>query len=126
MRYRAANGTPIANKGEKSLSGYSSTGSPIGITFQMADVTKPLGSVRAMVDAGNRVVFDKGNSYIQHKGTGMTTKIEERGGAYVFDMWVPRTSGNRQVNQVSTGRYDALKEEGNDAEAGFVRQDAFY
>ena len=98
----------------------------VDMSMQVCDVTKPLGSVRAMVDAGNRVVFDRGNSYIQHKGTGMTTKIEERGGAYVFDMWVPRTGSSRQVNQVSTGRYDALKEEGNDVESGFARQDAFY
>ena len=28
------------------------------MTFQIADVTKPLGAVRAMLAAGNKVVFE--------------------------------------------------------------------
>ena len=52
------------------------------MTMQVAGVTKPLGSVRAMVKANNRVVFDDdekaGGSYIMDKGTGVKTRIDER------------------------------------------------
>ena len=39
----------------------------------------------------------------------------------MFDMWVPRggPGGNKEVNQVSTGRYDALREE--EQVTGFIR-----
>ena len=96
MKYRAANGSMIDNKGERDLKGYSLEGNEIAMTMQVAGVTKPLGSVRAMVKANNRVVFDDnekaGGSYIMDKGTGVKTRIDERGGAYVFDMWIPRGS----------------------------------
>ena len=41
------------------------------MTAQVADVTQPLGSVRAFVKAGNRVAFDMGESDIQNKATGV-------------------------------------------------------
>ena len=122
LRYRAANGAPIVNEGEKHVRGYTQGGKEVSMTFQVAEVTKPLGSVRAMVKANNRVVFDEGNSYIQDKVTGAITKIDERNGAYVFDLWVPR--GN---NKVSSGRFAALEEEEETREGchsmGFVGLD---
>ena len=77
----------------------------IDLTMQVAEVTKPLGSVRAMVKAGNKVVFDDGGSYILNKATGVKTNMEDRNGAYVFDIWIPRAKG------VSSNRFDALREE---------------
>ena len=62
MKYRAANGTSIANQGEKAIQGVTNQGHKIGMAFQIANVTKPLGAVSAMLDAGNRVVFDRPNS----------------------------------------------------------------
>ena len=56
------------------------------MTFQIANVTKPLGAVRAMLAAGNQVVFETGNCYIQDRTRTITTQIEERNGAYVFDL----------------------------------------
>ena len=91
------------------------------MTFQVADVTKPLGAVRAMLAAGNKVVFESGNSYIQDKTRTMRTPIEERNGAFVFDIWRPKGAGNNG-NTVNTGRYQALMEvEGGDNQ-GFARQ----
>ena len=121
LKYRAANGTPIANEGEKTLRGYSNEGKPLGITMQVAKVTKPLGSVRAMLEANNMVVFDKGNSYIMDKNTWAKTKLEERNGAYVFDLWIPK--GNEAPQRVDTGRFQPLMQdsssEGNRS-MGFV------
>ena len=92
--------------------------------MQVAAVTKPLGSVRAYVRAGNRVVFDddgSGGSYIQNKVTGAKTCIEDRNGAYVFDLWIPRAE---QEKRVSTGSFDALvNEEGDEESSGFAGLD---
>ena len=120
LQYRAANGTPIKNEGEKTLRGYTGDGNQVSMTMQVAKVTKPLGSVRAMVKANNMVVFDEGNSYILDKATGRKTKVNEVNGAYVFDLWVPRNSG--EVSVVSTGRFDALREQ-ETVETGFAGLD---
>ena len=91
------------------------------MTFQIANVTKPLGAVWAMLAAGNTVVFESGNSYIQDKTRTIKTPIEERNGAYVFDIWRPKAPGNHG-NVVNTGRYQALMEVQDDDNKGFVRQ----
>ena len=99
------------------------------MVMQVAEVTKPLGSVRAMVKAGNRVVCDDGDSYIVNKATGVKTAIEDRNGAFVFDIWVPKGSGEQQ--QTSTGyqgKYlQALVEDSQGSEQeGFARLDDLF
>ena len=121
LKYRSASGNAIVNEGEKHLKGYTNEANVVDMTAQVAEVTKPLGSVRAFVRAGNRVVFDNGGSYIQNKATGIKTVIEDRNGAYVFDLWIPRAN---QESQVNTGKYQALMErEEDNQDMGFVGLD---
>jgi hypothetical protein len=121
LKHRAANGTSIDNLGEKSIQGITKQGNKVGMTFQIADVTKPLGAVRAMLAAGNKVVFESGNSYIQDRTRTIKTPIEERNGSYVFDIWRPKAANN-QGNAVNTGRYQALMEVEDAGNGGFARQ----
>ena len=102
------------------IKGYTFEGNPVAMTMQVAKVTKPLGSVRAMVKANNTVVFDEGGSYVYNKDTGVKTRIHERGGAYVFDIWAPRGE-----EAVTGNRYQALAQEDqqNDKEVGFAGLD---
>ena len=121
LKYRAANGMSIDNFGEKTIQGVTKQGNKVGMTFEVANVTKPLGAVRAMLAAGNKVVFETGNSYIHDKTRTIKTPIEERNGAYVFDIWRPKFIGN-QDRTVNTGRYQALMENGGVGNEGFARQ----
>jgi len=121
LKYRAANGTAIDNQGEKVIQAITKQDKKIGMTFQIANVTKSLGSVRAMLDAGNRVIFQKGNSYIEDRSGTIKTPIEERNGAFVFDLWKPK-SGDNQAGTIHTGRFQALMEDDSGGNKGFVRQ----
>jgi hypothetical protein len=124
LKYRAANGTTIDNLGEKSMQGITKQGKKVGMTFQVADVTKPLGAVRATLAAGNKVVFESGNSYIQDRTRTIKTPIEERNGAFVFDIWRPKAAVNHDKS-VNANRYQALAEvrDGdNEDNQGFTRQ----
>ena len=126
LKYRAANGTAILNEGEKNIKGYSNEANLVDMTMQVAEVTKPLGSVRAMVKAGNKVVFDDGDSYILNKATGVKTCMDDRNGAFVFDIWVPKgKSQNEGQQQGYNGKYfKALEEEEEGIETvGFVGLD---
>jgi hypothetical protein len=94
--YRAANDTKIAIHGKKTICGYTAEGTKIGIDVQIADVKKTLGSVRRICEAGNRVVFDEDESYVENKSTGEKTALTKDRGSYVLTLWVPRESSPRQ------------------------------
>ena len=101
------------------------------MSMQVCDVTKPLGSVRAMLQAGNRVIFDEGGSFIENKASGVRANIEDRNGVFVFDLWVPRVNehgGNEQQQQRSgyNGKYWKALEDQEDevnGNVGFVGLD---
>ena len=78
--------------------------------IQIADVNKVLGSVREMVESGDRVAFDrdangKPCSYVEHKASGKRTTIHERNGAFQFDTRVPKGDGVdvTKVQEVAEG-----------------------
>ena len=108
FKHRAVNGTAIDNQGENGVQAMTKQGKKIGMTFQIANVTKPLGSVRAVLDAGNKVIFQKGNSYIEDKPGTIRTPIEEINGAFVFDLWKPKLGGNQAGTKIHAGRFQAL------------------
>ena len=75
--------------------------------------TEVLGSVREMVESGNRVTFDRDDkgkpcSYVEHKASGKKTRIHERNGTFQFDIRVPKGDGVdlTKVQEVSGGTED--------------------
>ena len=92
--YEVANGVRIPNLGEKQFVGVSNEGISRHITAQVCEVNKGLLSVRRMVAAGNRVVFDSQGSYVEDPQTGEVMNLEERQGMYILRLWtkVPRTA----------------------------------
>ena len=115
--YQAANKTRIYNKGQKDIKAVTGKGINVDMTFQIADhITHPLGSVRRLCEAGNRVVFDK-ESYIENKATGLKTPIQLRNGEFMMDLYVRRDG--KKPTLVNSGRFQALMEtleEGNEEE----------
>ena len=69
VQYEVAHGVRIPNLGDKKFQGYSEEGTVRSITTQVCEVNKGLLSVRKVVEAGNRVVFDSKGSYIEDKKT---------------------------------------------------------
>ena len=58
------------------------------VTAQVCDVNKALLSVKKMVNAGNRVVFEPDGGYIENVHTGKKIDMTDRGGMYTIKMWV--------------------------------------
>jgi len=87
--YYAANGTEIANYGQRRLAGYSSEWQPITACAQIAEVRSNLASGMKMIEADNRVILDKSGSYIENKRTGSRIRVDHENGAFTFDFWVP-------------------------------------
>ena len=81
------------------------------MTLQVAEVTKVLGSVNNLVEAGNKVVLGSQGSYIINKRTERVTPIERRNGAFHFDIWVKKNGdeGNARKGTSASPRLDAIK-----------------
>ena len=90
VEYEVANGERVANLGEKKFTCYSNDGQKRGMTAQVCDVNKALLSVRRLVQAGNKVVFDSTGGYIEDEQTGEQIKMKEEGGMYMLKLWVQR------------------------------------
>ena len=76
--FLAANGDKIPNQGEKKLRVITQEGLERSMLFQVAQVTKPLGSVSKICKKGHRVVFNDDGSYIENKITGEYMNLRER------------------------------------------------
>ena len=60
------------------------------ISCQVCAVSGPLAAVRKICKQENQVVFDEDGSYIKDTVSGMVTKIEDQGEAYVMRLRIPR------------------------------------
>ena len=88
VKYEVANGTRIPNLGERKFMAHSEEGAIRNITAQVCDVNKALLSVKKVVGAGNRVVFDDTGSYIEDKRNGEKMWLREDNGMYMLKMYV--------------------------------------
>ena len=87
--YASATGEPIPNLGEQKLPLAIVEGSLRAMTFQVAPVAKPLGSVQRICAAGHTVVFDSEGSYIVNKQIGEFNWLRNCNGNFMLDVWVP-------------------------------------
>ena len=88
VKYGMANGDEIDNEGEKDFEGTTENGVAKAIRAQVCDVSQPLLSVKKVVAAGNRVVFEEGGSYIQSIRDGTKIWLRESQGMYMLKMMV--------------------------------------
>ena len=90
VQYEVASGELIDNLGEKNFVGYNEMGEARSMKAQVCDVNKALLSVKRMVAAGNRVVFEPACGYIEDVGTGDRMQLKEKGGMYMLKLWVQK------------------------------------
>ena len=90
--YSTADGTRLANLGQKTIMGLTDEDEALSMTFQMVDeVTRPLSSVGRIADQDNLVVLGRKGGYIYNVATGETTNFQRDQGVYVIKLWVPKT-----------------------------------
>ena len=92
----------IRNEGEQRIPIVTPSGLLKAMTFQACDATKPLASVKRMMDAGHAVVFapdELGGSFILNLHSGEDEPLVEEDGNYYMDVWVPPPSALPFVRQ---------------------------
>ena len=93
VEYEIATGELIPNLGEKKFQAVSQEGVIRSITAQVCAVNKALMSVKKVMRAGNKVVFDEDGTYIEDKVTGEKIWATDDGGMFMVKMWVNRKAG---------------------------------
>ena len=91
VQYECANGERIPNLGEQKFMAYTQEGCQKRIRAQVCEVTKALLSVRRLVEAGNRVVFEEGGSYIEDIYRKERMYLQEKHGMYTLKVWTKGT-----------------------------------
>ena len=66
------------------------------MTAQVCEVNKPLLSVRRVIEAGNRVVFESDGGYIEDVASGERMYMREKDGMFLLKLWVRKQSGEAQ------------------------------
>ena len=93
VEYEIATGELIPNLGEKKFQAVSQEGVTPSITAQVCAVNKALMSVKKVMRADNRVVFDEEGTYIEDKVTGEKIWATDDGGMIMLKMWFNRKAG---------------------------------
>ena len=92
VQYEVANGDEIPNLGEKLFAVVTEEGSVRGMRPQVADVSKALQSVRALVKTGHLVVFGDGADgnahYILNRESGEVNAVRDDGLNYLMRLYV--------------------------------------
>jgi len=119
VHYTTANGSKIPNLGEIPVSGFTDENKRLSLTFQVAGVKKPLGSVRKMCSAGNRVVFEDisetQGGYVENRTTGDRIPINKEGGTYGVTIWRMK----KTQPEVNKNTFEALSENEDEDEDHF-------
>ena len=92
VEYEVANGEWIPNLGEKKFIASTESGMLRRMTAQVCGVSKPLLSVKRILQAGNRVVFDPAGSYIEDVESGEVSMLKEEGGMFMLKLWCKKPS----------------------------------
>ena len=78
------------------------------VTFQVADVHKPLLSTARAADAGYDSYYGKDGGYLKHRDTGDTIPIYRRENLYFVRMWLRHDKTNvEEQYKVNTGEGEA-------------------
>ena len=83
-----ADGSLIPHKRCKQFAAVSEEGKQRWISANVTDVERPLLSVGSIVQAGCKVTFDRGGSYIEDPYKKERMFLEPSGGLYMLKMWV--------------------------------------
>jgi len=95
VQYEVASGELIPNLGEKNFVAVGENGVKRRMKAQVCDVNKALLSVTRMVEAGNRVVFEKTKGraagYVEDMQTGERMHMRPVNGMFMLKLWVKKS-----------------------------------
>lgn len=97
VKYMAANGSIMPNRGEKDVKVVTEEGDHCTLRMQVTDVQKALVSVSKICDAGHEVTFTKDGGEIKHIQSGQTTKFKRADDVYRLNVKLNTVFSRREM-----------------------------
>ena len=88
QKFTSASKHKLLNLGQQLICACTEEGDDMDVLFQIADVSKPLVSVSAICERGNRVIFGRSGGVVKNIATGHEIPFHRRNGIYVLSMWM--------------------------------------
>ena len=88
QRFSSASKHKLKNLGEQRILACTEEGEATEVLFQIADISKPLVSVSAICERGNRVLFGKAGGVVINIKSGKQIPFYKENGVYVLSMWM--------------------------------------
>ena len=88
QKWTSASKHKLKNLGQQRIHAATESGNPTDVLFQIAEVGKPLVSVSAICERGNRVIFGKGGGVVKNVRTGAETPFYRKNGVYIMSLWL--------------------------------------
>ena len=102
QKFTSASKHKLRNLGQQHIKAMTEDGDPTEVLFQIADVSKPLVSVSAICEKGNRVIFGRAGGVVQNIKSGRLIPFNRENGIYVLTLWLEE--GNDGSTEPSTFR----------------------
>ena len=102
QHYISASKQRLPNLGQQTLHAVTEDYQPAAMTFQIAEVSRPLSAVGEITDKGNVVVFGPKGGFILNLETRKQTRFGREGGIYVMDLWIENPVGREGEGDTST------------------------
>ena len=88
QKYSSASKHKLKNLGQQKIKACTEAGEETEVLFQVADVSKPLVSVSAICERGNRVIFGRAGGVVQNVKTGKVIPFVRQNGIYILSLWM--------------------------------------
>jgi hypothetical protein len=88
-------GEEVPNEGQKVVPVVTEEGRNRKVTWQLAEVQKPLTAVGNVCDQDAICVFGKRGGFIRSMETGEMTTFNRKNGIYVLKMWMRSSKGSK-------------------------------
>ena len=88
QKWTSASKHKLKNLGEQKVRACTEDGDQTELLFQVADVSKPLVSVAAICEKGNRVIFGRSGGVVKNLKTGREIPLARRNGIYILSLWL--------------------------------------
>ena len=100
QNYGSATGHRAPNLGEQQFVGTFEDNSKAPVSFQIADITRPLLAVGKICDQNSHVGFGKSGGVIYDLDAGRRTNFyRDDDGMYQLDIWVPKDKANAEPSE---------------------------
>ena len=98
-QYKTACGKRISNEGERKIKMYTTEGVKCDMTYQVADIERPLTAVGKVCDQDNEVIFRKHGGIIRNIHSGVEIAFGRENGVYMLEGWMRTDEKNETAEE---------------------------